>query len=50
MTFLFVLMLAQSQGRDYYDRVSWEPLLSAAAGAVLVGILTMAPVARLVAG
>ncbi len=42
VTFLFVLMLAQSQGRDYYDRVSWEPLLASAAGAVLVGVLTMA--------
>ncbi len=42
VTFLFVLMLAQSQGRDYYDRISWEPLLAAAAGAVLIGILTMA--------
>jgi NADH-quinone oxidoreductase subunit J len=42
VTFLFVLMLAQSQGRDYYDRISWEPLLASAAGAVLVGVLTMA--------
>ncbi len=42
VTFLFVLMLAQSTGRAYYDRVSWEPLVSAVTGAVLVGILTMA--------
>src|SRR5271155_1207148 len=39
VTFLFVLMLAQSTGRAYYDRVSWEPLVSAVTGAVLVGIL-----------
>lgn len=42
VTFLFVLMLAQSNGRAYYDRVSWEPLVSAVTGAVLLGILTMA--------
>jgi NADH-quinone oxidoreductase subunit J len=42
VTFLFVLMLAQSTGRAYYDRVSWEPLVSAVTGAVLIGILTMA--------
>lgn len=38
--FLFVLMLAQPRGDAYYDRVSWEGLLSASAGAVLVGILS----------
>jgi NADH-quinone oxidoreductase subunit J len=42
VTFLFVLMLAQADRRAYYDRVCWEPLLSALAGAALVGILTMA--------
>jgi len=42
VTFLFVLMLAQSTGRAYYDRISWEPLVSAVTGGVLVGILTMA--------
>ncbi len=42
VTFLFVLMLAQSRGRAYYDRLSWEPLLASATGAVLVGVLTMA--------
>jgi NADH-quinone oxidoreductase subunit J len=41
VTFLFVLMLAQPEGRATYDRVSWEALLSAATGAVLVGILSM---------
>ena len=41
VTFLFVLMLAQPEGRAAYDRVSWEPLVAAATGAVLVGILTM---------
>lgn len=40
VTFLFVLMLAQPGGDAYYDRMSWEPLLSAVAGAVLVGLLT----------
>lgn len=42
VTFLFVIMLAQPQGHAYYDRLSWEAMLSAAAGAVLVGMLTMA--------
>jgi NADH-quinone oxidoreductase subunit J len=42
VTFLFVLMLAQSGGRAFYDRISWEPLLASATGAVLVGVLTMA--------
>ena len=41
VTFLFVLMLAQPKGQANYDRVSWEGLLSATAGAVLVGVLTM---------
>jgi NADH-quinone oxidoreductase subunit J len=41
VTFLFVLMLAQPEGRAAYDRVSWEPMVAAATGAVLVGILTM---------
>ncbi len=41
VTFLFVLMLAQPEGDAYYDRVSWEALLSAATGAVLVGILSL---------
>ena len=41
VTFLFVLMLAQPKGRAPYDRVSWEAAVSAASGAVLVGILSM---------
>ncbi|HQU43480.1 MAG: hypothetical protein B7Z73_08810 [Planctomycetia bacterium 21-64-5] len=40
VTFLFVLMLAQPEGHTYYDRVSWEPMLSACTGAVLIGLLT----------
>lgn len=40
VTFLFVLMLAQPDGHAYYDRISWEALLSAATGAVLIGMLT----------
>jgi len=41
VTFLFVLMLAQSEGHAYYDRVSWEGLISAAVGAAMIGVLTM---------
>jgi NADH-quinone oxidoreductase subunit J len=40
VTFLFVLMLAQPEGHTYYDRVSWEPLLAASTGGVLIGLLT----------
>jgi len=47
--FLFVLMLAQPTGMAPYDRVSNEPLLSAVAGAVLLGILTLF-IGRLSAG
>ena len=39
--FLFVLMLAQPSGLAPYDRVSNEPLLSAIAGAVLLGLLSL---------
>jgi NADH-quinone oxidoreductase subunit J len=41
VTFLFVLMLAQPEGHAYYDRVSFEPLVSASIAAVMIGILTM---------
>jgi NADH-quinone oxidoreductase subunit J len=41
VTFLFVLMLAQPRGNAFYDRVSWEGLLAAGTGAVMVGILTI---------
>jgi NADH-quinone oxidoreductase subunit J len=47
--FLFVLMLAQPSGMASYDRVSNEPLLSAVAGAVLLGLLTLF-IGRLSAG
>jgi NADH-quinone oxidoreductase subunit J len=47
--FLFVLMLAQPSGMAPYDRVSNEPLLSAVAGAVLLGLLTLF-IGRLAAG
>jgi NADH-quinone oxidoreductase subunit J len=40
VTFLFVLMLAQPKGQTSYDRVSWEGLLSASTGALLVGLLS----------
>lgn len=41
VTFLFVLMLAQPRGFAYYDRASWESLISAATGAVLVGVMSV---------
>jgi len=41
VTFLFVLMLAQPKGTAPYDRMSWEAMVSAASGAVIVGILSM---------
>src|SRR3989304_2071084 len=41
VTFLFVLMLAQPEGKAVYDRLSWEALISASAGMVMVGILSM---------
>jgi NADH:ubiquinone oxidoreductase subunit 6 (subunit J) len=41
VTFLFVLMLAQPEGRAAYDRRSWEAEVSATAGAVIVGVLAM---------
>jgi NADH-quinone oxidoreductase subunit J len=47
--FLFVLMLAQPTGMAACDRVSNEPLLSAVAGAVLLGLLTLF-IGRLSAG
>jgi len=47
VTFLFVLMVANPKGRAYYDRVSWESLLSASLGAVLVGVLTLTLAAAL---
>lgn len=40
VTFLFVLMLASPRGRAHYDRVSWEGFVSAAAGAVMMGVLS----------
>jgi len=41
VTFLFVLMLAQPEGKASYDRVSWEALLSATTGIVIAGVLSM---------
>ncbi len=41
VTFLFVLMLAQPKGKAAYDRVSWEAPIAAAAGVVMVGILSI---------
>jgi NADH-quinone oxidoreductase subunit J len=42
VTFLFVLMLCQPEGHTSYDRRSWEAMLSAATGSMMVGILSMA--------
>ena len=42
VTFLFVLLLAQPEGRTPYDRTSTEALVSVAAGAVIVGVLSVA--------
>jgi NADH-quinone oxidoreductase subunit J len=41
VTFLFVLMLANQEGKTIYDRSSWESLISAATGMVMVGVLSM---------
>lgn len=41
VTFLFVLILAQPEGRAPYDRTSTEPLLCAVVGMILVGLLTI---------
>jgi NADH-quinone oxidoreductase subunit J len=43
VTFLFVLMLAQPAGHDFYDRISWGPAVTffaAIAGVLIVGGLT----------
>lgn len=43
--FLFLIMLAQPEGHEYYDRISWTPpaaLFSAIAGAAIVLTLTAA--------
>ena len=41
VTFLFVLMLAQPEGKAAYDRVSWEASVSAAVGMIIVGVLSI---------
>ncbi|MBN2477329.1 MAG: NADH-quinone oxidoreductase subunit J [Pirellulales bacterium] len=41
VTFLFVLMLARPKGRATWNRSSWEPVVSAATGIVMVGVLSM---------
>jgi NADH-quinone oxidoreductase subunit J len=41
VTFLFVLMLANQEGKTIYDRASWEAQISAATGMVMVGVLSM---------
>jgi len=41
VTFMFVLMLAKPGGKAVCDRTSWEALVSAATGTVIVGILSI---------
>jgi NADH-quinone oxidoreductase subunit J len=41
VTFLFVLMLAQPEGKAAYDRVSWEAMLAATTGVVILAVLSM---------
>ena len=41
VTFLFVLMLAQPEGKASYDRVSWEASISAVVGMMIVGVLSI---------
>jgi len=41
VTFLFVLMLADPGGRAACDRTSWESLVSATTGVVLIGVLSI---------
>jgi NADH-quinone oxidoreductase subunit J len=41
VTFLFVIMLSEPEGHTDCDRRSWEAMISAFTGAVIVGILTM---------
>ncbi|MGA2065291.1 MAG: NADH-quinone oxidoreductase subunit J [Thermoguttaceae bacterium] len=41
VTFLFVLMLSEPEGRTSYDRRSWAAMLSATTGAVLIGVLSL---------
>lgn len=41
VTLLFVLMLAQPEGKTTYDQVSWEAPFSAATSMLIVGILSM---------
>lgn len=48
--FLFVLMLANPRGRSYFDRLSWEPLLASATGAVIIGLLTLSLVTVFLTG
>lgn len=42
VTFLFVLMFAQPEGKAPYDRTSWEAGISAATGIAVVGVLSVA--------
>jgi len=46
--FLFLLMLAEPGGRAPYDRLTWEGLVSAFAGAFTAGILAMTVTCTLV--
>jgi NADH-quinone oxidoreductase subunit J len=41
VTFLFVLMLAQPEGKAAYDRVSWEAMLAASGGVAILAVLSL---------
>jgi NADH-quinone oxidoreductase subunit J len=41
VTFLFVLMLAQPEGKASYDRISWEAAISAAMGMIVICVLSI---------
>jgi NADH-quinone oxidoreductase subunit J len=41
VTFLFVLMLAQPEGKASYDRTGWETSVSAALGMIIVAVLSI---------
>jgi len=41
VAFLFLLMLAQPEGKAPYDRHAWEPPAAAATGVITAGVLSM---------
>jgi NADH-quinone oxidoreductase subunit J len=41
VAFLFLLMLAQPEGKAPYDRHAWEPPAAAATGVIIAGVMSM---------